>query len=515
MSSPETPISNAATATAAAPAPGQAKLAIKRKRVVTTAAEREKAKLKAEEIRWKAAKTPEAKAWINSTRLLKEFLTNSSNEEILLLKVNAATRRDVATKSDAMGLHVEMLDTRARKDAPLDSWIVIGRLSARLAVAGKVRDIERQNKRDLQKAEEDAEAEAEAEANAEASEQLQDSTVNSDPTLGEQRAPVAQMMPGSVETDKVLQRLPPIDQTPNSSVVKAATEAGQNHAVASSADKAQAYLDLPGEDIRAAKQLSHLKSQPATATAVVPEQSDVLAVETKDDPETDRISSWVSQQVQSAQQEKDRVDPTGKWNITCAAITEQLGSPDTTLTMVIHLEKTNPQTDKDTDDTFQTDNMDTSSTDLTPNQAARQGTYQLWATFNLGLYKGIIRFMSPTTIPKTSQLHQRADFDLQPSQLPSLTNRTFQYKWRGRDMASDAEICIGAEKATRWIKFEEDGLELSGVFESEYLSESGLQGRKVAKADADDDDDEAEGLQLGRLWSELSPQAHEYEATQN
>ncbi|KAH0389205.1 hypothetical protein KCU92_g259, partial [Aureobasidium melanogenum] len=176
--------------------------AVKKKRVVTTAADRERLKLKAEDVRWNAAKTPEAKAWINSTRLLKEFLGNG--EDVLALKVGPATRRDMWAKADAMGLHVEMFDTQARKDGPVESWIVLGRVASRMAVAGKVRDIQRQNKRQLQEAEEEAENDGEADAGADEPKNPADLI---DPSLREQRAPVAQMMlPGAQQAEDVRQQ---------------------------------------------------------------------------------------------------------------------------------------------------------------------------------------------------------------------------------------------------------------------------------------------------------------------
>ncbi|TIA69855.1 hypothetical protein D6C83_01299 [Aureobasidium pullulans] len=204
--------------------------------------------------------------------------------------------------------------------------------------------------------------------------------------------------------------------------------------------------------------------------------------------------------------EKDIVDPTGSWKITCAAIAEQLGSTTNELTLTIYLEPTRPQSDNDTDDENPSavPEKDIPEADLTEAQKARLGTYQLWATFELGLYQGIIRFMSPTT-PNTTPT-QRTAFDLLPTQLPSLTNRTFQYKWRGRE-TSDSEISVEAENATQWVKFEEDGVNLTGVFESEYLGETGFEGQKVSKS-------ESAKVLLGKAWSEVSPQAHEAETKQ-
>ncbi|KAG9525215.1 hypothetical protein KCV07_g1459, partial [Aureobasidium melanogenum] len=477
--------------------------AVKKKRVVTTAADRERLKLKAEDVRWNAAKTPEAKAWINSTRLLKEFLGNG--EDVLALKVGPATRRDMWAKADAMGLHVEMFDTQARKDGPVESWIVLGRVASRMAVAGKVRDIQRQNKRQLQEAEEEAENDGEADAGADEPKNPADLI---DPSLREQRAPVAQMMlPGAQQAEDVRQQLPSIDYTPKTT--------GSNNKPAQTA--------LPNEDIEAAKQLRNLKSQAVPARPVfrkdpreaeaTPNMSGALPQEIsteqptiEDTTESDRIASWVSQQAQSAQTEKDIVDPTGIWKISCAAIAEQLGSSSPDLTLTIHLEPTHPQSDNDTDDespaTTTDDNVPDS--ELTEAQKTRLGTYQLWATFNLGLYKGIIRFMSPTTVRTTPT--PRTAFDLQPTQLPSAENRTFQYKWRGRE-TSDSEISVEAENAIQFIRFEDDGVKLTGVFECEYLGETGFEGQKVGKGE-----DIKE--HLGLAWSQVSPQAHEMEAQQ-
>ncbi|KAG9564516.1 hypothetical protein KCU61_g3113, partial [Aureobasidium melanogenum] len=477
--------------------------AVKKKRVVTTAADRERLKLKAEDIRWNAAKTPEAKAWINSTRLLKEFLGNG--EDVLALKVGPATRRDMWAKADAMGLHVEMFDTQARKDGPVESWIVLGRVASRMAVAGKVRDIQRQNKRQLQEAEEEAENDGEADAGADEPKNPADLI---DPSLREQRAPVAQMMlPGAQQAEDVRQQLPSIDHTPNTT--------GSNNK--------PAQMALPNEDIEAAKQLRNLKSQAVPARPVfrkdtheaettpnmsgaLPHETNTEQPTTEDTTENDRIASWVSQQAQSAQTEKDIVDPTGIWKISCAAIAEQLGSSSPDLTLTIHLEPTRPQGDNDTDDespaAISDDNVPDS--ELTEAQKARLGTYQLWATFNLGLYKGIIRFMSPTTVRTTPT--PRTAFDLLPTQLPSAENRTFQYKWRGRE-TSDSEISVEAENAIQFIRFEDDGVKLTGVFECEYLGETGFEGQKVGKGE-----DIKENL--GKAWSQVSPQAHEMEAQQ-
>ncbi|KAH0289971.1 hypothetical protein M436DRAFT_41282 [Aureobasidium namibiae CBS 147.97] len=481
---------------------------VKKKRVVTTAADRERLKLRAEDVRWNAAKTPEAKAWINSTRLLKEFLT--SGEDVLSLKAGPATRRDLWAKADAMGLHVEMFDTRASKDVPPQGWIVLGRVAARMAVAGKVRDIQRQNKRQLQEDEDEAEAEDE---DGDATEAGADKTKTSadliDPSLREQRAPVAQMMlPGGQQASDVRQQLPAIDYAPKSTT-----------------NNKTAQTSLPNADIEAAKQLSVLKSQAGPARPVfrkdplgqaAPKPADALPQEiTKEQPatdettETDRIANWVSQQVESAQTEKDVVDPTGNWKITCEAIAEQLGemARSDTMNLTIHLEPTRPQSDNDSDDSSPAtvSVADVPESELTEAQKARLGTYQLWATFNLGLFEGVIRFMSPTTLRTTPT--QRTSFDLLPSQLPSPENRTFQYKWRGREV-SDSVITVEAEEATQFIRFEEDGVKMTGVFECEYLGETGFEGQKVGKAEA-----AKEGL--GKLWSQLSPQAHDMEAQQN
>ncbi|THW84903.1 hypothetical protein D6C90_02038 [Aureobasidium pullulans] len=495
----------------AAAGPAGANGVVKKKRVVTTAADRERAKLKAEDARWRAAKTPDAKAWINSTRLLRESFS-MNREDILALKVGPATRRDLWAKSDAMGLHVEMFDTRSRKDGPLESYIVIGQPSSRHLVNDKVREIQRQNKRAIQEAEDEAEEEDETNAGAE---EPKNPAEMIDPSLREQRAPVAQMMlPGvrqaANQGNDISQQLPPIDQTPKAT----ATETAQ--------------MDLPNEDIEAAKQLSDLKAQAVPARPVfrkeTTEQEPTLPGETpqvsetlpqdeasglltaEEAAESDRIASWVSQQAQSAQTEKDIVDPTGSWKITCAAIAEQLGSTTNELTLTIHLEPTRPQSDNDTDDENPSavSEKDVPEADLTEAQKARLGTYQLWATFELGLYQGVIRFMSPTT-PNTTPT-QRTAFDLLPTQLPSLTNRTFQYKWRGRE-TSDSEISVEAENATQWVKFEEEGVNLTGVFESEYLGETGFEGQKVGKS-------ESAKVLLGKAWSEVSPQAHEAEAKQ-
>jgi len=479
---------------------------VKKKRVVTTAADRERLKLRAEDVRWNAAKTPEAKAWINSTRLLKEFLT--SGEDVLSLKAGPATRRDLWAKADAMGLHVEMFDTRASKDVPPQGWIVLGRVAARMAVAGKVRDIQRQNKRQLQEDEDEAEDEDEDAAEAGA-DKPKTSADLIDPSLREQRAPVAQMMlPGGQQASDIRQQLPAIDYSPKGT-----------------ANNKTARTSLPNADIEAAKQLSVLKSQAGPARPVfrkdpleqaVPKTADAPPQElteeqttTEDAAETDRIASWVSQQVESAQTEKDVVDPTGSWKITCEAIAEQLGemARSDTMNLTIHLEPTQPQSDNDTDDSSPAtvSDADVPESELTEAQKARLGTYQLWATFNLGLFEGIIRFMSPTTLRTTPT--QRTSFDLLPFQLPSPENRTFQYKWRGREV-SDSVITVEAEEATQFIRFEEDGVKMTGVFECEYLGETGFEGQKVGKA-------EAVKESLGKLWSQLSPQAHDMEAQQN
>ncbi|KAH0372306.1 hypothetical protein KCU65_g1406, partial [Aureobasidium melanogenum] len=473
----------------------------KKKRVVTTAADRERLKLKAEDVRWNAAKTPEAKAWINSTRLLKEFLGNG--EDVLALKVGPATRRDMWAKADAMGLHVEMFDTSARKDGPVESWIVLGRVASRMAVAGKVRDIQRQAKRQLQEAEEENDGEADAGAD-----EPKNPADLIDPSLREQRAPVAQMMlPGAQQAEDVRQQLPSIDHT----------------AKTTSSNTKPTQTALPNEDIEAAKQLRNLKSSavPArpvfrkdprdvettpTMSGALPQEPSTEQPTTEDTTENDRIASWVSQQAQSAQTEKDIVDPTGLWKISCAAIAEQLGSSSPDLTLTIHLEPTRPQSDNDTDDENPATITDENVPDpeLTEAQKARLGTYQLWATFNLGLYQGIIRFMSPTTV-RTNPT-PRTSFDLLPSQLPSAENRTFQYKWRGRE-TSDSEISVEAENATQFIRFEDDGVKLTGVFECEYLGETGFEGQKVGKGEATKE-------HLGKAWSQVSPQAHEMEAQQ-
>ncbi|CAD0088319.1 unnamed protein product [Aureobasidium mustum] len=491
----------------AAAGPAGANGAVKKKRVVTTAADRERLKLRSEDIKWNAAKTPEAKAWINSTRLLKEFLGNG--EDVLALKVAPGTRRDMWAKADAMGLHVEMFDTQARKDGPTESWIVLGRVASRMAVAGKVRDIQRQNKRQLQEAEEEAENDGEADAGADEPKNPADLI---DPSLREQRAPVAQMMLPGAQQD-VRQQLPAIDYT-SKKTSNNSTKAAQTN--------------LPNADIEAAKQLSVLRSQDVPARPVfrkdpreqetTPKMSGALPQETsteqpvteettKETTEDDRIASWVSQQAQSAQTEKDIVDPTGIWKISCAAIAEQLGSSSPDLTLTIHLEPTRPQSDNDTDDespaTITDDNLPDSA-ELTEAQKARLGTYQLWATFNMGLYQGIIRFMSPTTVRANPT--PRTSFDLLPTQLPSAENRTFQYKWRGRE-TSDSEISVEAENATQFIRFEEDGVKLTGVFECEYLGETGFEGQKIGEG-------EATKGHLGKAWSQVSPQAHELEAQQ-
>lgn len=477
---------------------------VKKKRVVTTAADRERLKLRAEDVRWNAAKTPEAKAWINSTRLLKEFLTNG--EDVLALKAGPATRRDLWAKADAMGLHVEMFDTKASKDAPPQGWVVLGRVASRMAVAGKVRDIQRQNKRQLQEDEDEAENEDEADAGAEQPKNLADLI---DPSLREQRAPVAQMMlPSGQQASDIRQQLPAIDYAPKTT--------GNNKA---------AQTNMPNADIEAAKQLSVLKSQAGPARPVfrkdplqpeaAPNLPDALPQEitedqptTEDTTETDRIASWVSQQVETAQTEKDVVDPTGSWKVTCEAIAEQLGEMAMTdgMNLTIYLEPTRPQSDNDTDDSSPAtiSNTDVRESELTEAQQARLGTYQLWATFNMGLFEGIIRFMSPTTVRTTPT--QRTSFDLLPSQLPSPENRTFQYKWRGREV-SDSVITVEAEDATQFIRFEEDGIKMTGVFECEYLGETGFEGQKIGKG-------EVAKESLGKLWSQLSPQAHEMEAQQ-
>lgn len=478
---------------------------VKKKRVVTTAADRERLKLRAEDVRWNAAKTPEAKAWINSTRLLKEFLT--SGEDVLALKAGPATRRDMWAKADAMGLHVEMFDTRASKDVPPQGWIVLGRVAARMAVAGKVRDIQRQNKRQLQEDEDEAEDEDEDDADAGA-DKPKTSADLIDPSLREQRAPVAQMMlPDAQQASDIRQQLPAIDYAPKTI-----------------ANNKTAQTDLPNADIEAAKQLSVLKSQAGPARPVfrkdpleqaAPKTADALPQDiseeqpaTENATETDRIASWVSEQVESAQTEKDIVDPSGTWKISCEAIAEQVGemarSDDMNLT--IYLEPTRPQSDNDSDDASPAtvSDADVSDSELTEAQKARLGTYQLWATFNLGLFEGIIRFMSPTTLRTTPT--QRTSFDLLPSQLPSSENRTFQYKWRGREV-SDSVITVEAEDATQFIRFEENGVKMTGVFECDYLGETGFEGQKTAKG-------EAAKQSLGKLWSQLSPQAHEMEAQQ-
>ncbi|KAH0171809.1 hypothetical protein KCU67_g1999, partial [Aureobasidium melanogenum] len=112
--------------------------------------------------------------------------------------------------------------------------------------------------------------------------------------------------------------------------------------------------------------------------------------------------------------------------------------------------------------------------------------------------------MSPTTVRTTPT--PRTAFDLQPTQLPSAENRTFQYKWRGRE-TSDSEISVEAENAIQFIRFEDDGVKLTGVFECEYLGETGFEGQKVGKGE-----DIKE--HLGLAWSQVSPQAHEMEAQQ-
>jgi hypothetical protein len=488
-------------ATAGPAGPAGAAGVVKKKRVVTTAADRERLKLRAEDVRWNAAKTPEAKAWINSTRMLKEFLTNG--EDVLALKVGPATRRDLWAKADAMGLHVEMFDTRPSKDAPSEGWIVLGRVASRMAVAGKVRDIQRQNKRQLQENEDEAENEDDADAGADEPKNPADMI---DPSLREQRAPMAQMMlPGNQQASDIRQQLPAIDYAP-----KAAS------------NNKTAQTTLPSEDIEAAKQLSDLKSQsvPArpvfrkdpvqaeattSATAVLPQESAEELPTTEDAAETDRIASWVSEQVESAQTEKDIVDPTGTWKISCKAISEQLGEMalDDGMNLTIHLEPTRPQSDNDTDDSSPTtvSDLDVPESELTEAQRARLGTYQLWATFDMGLFKGIMRFMSPTTLRTTPT--QRTSFDLLPTQLPSPENRTFQYKWRGREHY-DSGIMVEAEEATQFIKFEEDGVKMTGVFECDYMGEMGFEGQKTGKG-------EVAKESLGKAWSKLSPQAHEIE----
>jgi hypothetical protein len=482
---------------------------VKKKRVVTTAADRERLKLRAEDVRWNAAKTPEAKAWINPNRLLKEFLT--SPEDVLALKVAAATRRDLWAKADAMGLHVEMFDTRASKDVPPQGWIVLGRVASRMAVAGKVRDIQRQNKRQLQEDEDEAENDDDdADAGADEPKNPADMI---DPSLREQRAPMAQMMlPGVVEGSGLRQQLPAIDYSPKTA---SNTKTGKTA--------------LPSADIEAAKQLSDLKSQSVPARPVFrkdpmdPEAAvimpDVLPQEpaeeqpttkdaTEDATETDRIASWVSQQVESAQTEKDVLDPTGTWKISCKAIAEQLGEMalDDGMNLTIHLEPTRPQSDNDTDDSSPAtiSDADVPESELTEAQKARLGTYQLWASFDMGLFKGIMRFMSPTTLRTTPT--QRTSFDLLSSQLPSPENRTFQYKWRGREHY-DSGIMPEAEEATQYVTFEEDGVKMSGKFECEYMGEMGFEGQKTGKG-------ETAKETLGRAWSQLSPEAHSMEIAQ-
>lgn len=478
---------------------------VKKKRVVTTAADRERLKLRAEDVRWNAAKTPEAKAWINPTRLLKEFLTSA--EDVLALKVAAATRRDLWAKADAMGLHVEMFDTRASKDVLSQGWIVLGRVASRMAVAGKVRDIQRQNKRQLQEDEDEAENDDDADAGADEPKNPADMI---DPSLREQRAPMAQMMlPGIVEASGIRSQLPAIDYSPKTA----------------SNNNKTGKTTLPNADIEAAKQLSDLKSQSVPARPVFrkdpmePEAAvitpDVLPQEqteeqltTEDATETDRIASWVSQQVESAQTEKDVLDPTGTWKISCKAIAEQLGEMalDDGMNLTIHLEPTRPQSDNDTDDSSPATVLDTDvpESELTEAQKARLGTYQLWASFDMGLFKGIMRFMSPTTLRTTPT--QRTSFDLLPSQLPSSENRTFQYKWRGREHY-DSGIMPEAEEATQYVTFEEDGVKMSGKFECEYMGEMGFEGQKTDKG-------ETAKESLGRVWSQLSPQAHGMEIAQ-
>ncbi|KAI5202301.1 hypothetical protein E4T39_04772 [Aureobasidium subglaciale] len=476
---------------------------VKKKRVVTTAADRERAKNKAADARYEAAKTDEARAWINPAKLLNEFFSRN-REDVLALKIGAGIRRDICARGEALGLHVQMFDTQSRKNGPLDSWIVLGLLSSRHLVDDKVRDIQRQSKRELQRAEDEAEDEDEVGADAE---EPKNPAELIDPSLREQRAPMAQMMlpplrQATAKPKDVVLNLP--DQTSK------ATETTQ--------------MDLPSEDIEAAKQLSDLKSSAMPARPVFrPETSQVEATRPSESPvvsdtlpqditaeqslaedttENDRIASWVSQQAQPGHTEKDTLDLTGTWKITCTAIAEQLGSSPSDLTMKIRLEPTQPQTDNDTDD----DPTITSapSDQLTDTQKARLGTYQLWATFNFGLYHGLIRFLAPTT-PNTSPL-TRSSFDLSPTQLPSTKNLTFQYKWRGRE-TSDEEISLEAEKTIQWVKFEESGVKLTGVFESEYLGETGFEGQKVGK-------EEGEKEELGRLWSQVSPQAHEAEVKQ-
>lgn len=514
----------------------------KRKRIVTTAQDRENARLRAEEVRWRAAKTPEAKAWINSSRLLKEF--SASGQDMLTMKIGAATRRDIWEKGDAMGLHVETIDTRSRHDGPLESWIVLGKLSARLSVAEEIRAIQRQSMRQLQESQEEEE---EAGIGAEIETAPIENIDPIDPRIREHRAPVAQMLPGIREAadspEDADQELPSITNIlgagatndafhGSKAIGTAASDSGrqrnrvnQNLQTTEVADDEQDSSDLlPGEERELPRQHT---AHSARETAKATNQREMSQFESgkskhmqeqlsasQDNTGNDRISSWVHQQVQTFGPEEE-AELTGKWTISCPAIAEQVGSSDAkTLELNIHITKTRPQSDNDTDDgnneneSSFLDNLndkDVADDDLTTDQKSRLNTYQMWATFNMGLYQGIIRFMAPTVRAGTQ--NHRSNFDLQSSQLPSKSNRTFQYKWRGRETTDDAEISVEAENATQWIKFEDDGANLSGVFESEYLGETAFEGVKAGVA-------EPVRLHLGRMWSEVSPKAHEFEARQ-
>lgn len=103
-----------------------------------------------------------------------------------------------------------------------------------------------------------------------------------------------------------------------------------------------------------------------------------------------------------------------------------------------------------------------------------QGKCQMYADFNFNILTGIMRFVLPNT---TSTATTAADFLLQATDLPSSSNKTVNFRWRGEDIGTN-EMQLYSDEQSCSMTFHSPNA-FTGTFKGDLVDTVTFEGFEV------------------------------------
>lgn len=185
------------------------------------------------------------------------------------------------------------------------------------------------------------------------------------------------------------------------------------------------------------------------------------------DEEKIAAAQRVRQQHAEVLQRADRKswDISGKWIISCDEIHDYGDYPVTDVKMIIRIEE---EDDHD-------DPMDHVKSGKKRKRSIQ--SKQIWATFDFGVLRGIMRFLDPKA--SIGEPYRESDFVFKAHGTPlKPATNTLNYRWRGRETGENV-IQVHSDWIAPNIEFSEHGTMLKGEFQGPLLNKAKFTGLKI------------------------------------